>query len=55
MGKIARGRVAALEIVESFDELKNGHPHLAVTSEATPIDQLALEGERRNSRGGALS
>ena len=27
-----------------FDELKDGHPRLAVRSEATPIDQLAFEG-----------
>ena len=42
--KIAQGRVAACGIVEAFDELKDGHPRLAVRSEATPIDQLAFEG-----------
>ena len=34
-----RGRV-----VEAFDELEDGHPRLAVRSEAAPIDQLAFEG-----------
>src|SRR5271167_978862 len=42
--KIAQGRVAARGIVGAFDELKDGHPRLAVRSEATPIDQLAFEG-----------
>src|ERR1700683_4657066 len=31
-------------MVEAFNELKDGHPRLAVGSEATPIDQLAFEG-----------
>src|SRR5580700_9348146 len=42
--KIAQGRVAAGGIVEAFDELKDGHPRLAVRSKARPIDQLAFEG-----------
>ena len=42
--KIAKGRVATGRIVEAFDELKDGHPRLAVRSEAAPIDQLAFEG-----------
>ena len=42
--KIAQGRVATGRVVEAFDELKDGHPRLAVRSEATPIDQLAFEG-----------
>ena len=28
----------------AFEELKDGHPRLAVRSETTPIDQLAFEG-----------
>src|SRR5271170_1746711 len=43
-GKIPKGRVATGRIVEAFDELKDGHPRLALRSEATPIDQLAFEG-----------
>src|SRR3984957_9287234 len=43
-GEITQGRVGAGGIVEAFDELKDGHPRLAVRSEATPIDQLAFEG-----------
>src|ERR1700722_4414287 len=43
-GKIAQRRVATGRVVEAFDELKDGHPRLAVRSEATPIDQLAFEG-----------
>src|ERR1700683_5694221 len=31
-------------MVEAFNELKDGHPRLAVRSEATPINQLAFEG-----------
>jgi hypothetical protein len=42
--KIAQGRVAACGIVEAFDELKDGHPRLAVRSEGTSIDQFAFEG-----------
>jgi hypothetical protein len=42
--KIAQGGVATCGIVEAFDELKDGHPRLAVRSEATSIDQLAFEG-----------
>ena len=42
--QIAQGRVATGRVVEAFDELKDGHPRLAVRSEATPIDQLAFEG-----------
>src|SRR4029077_2123878 len=40
----AHGRGAAGGTVEAFDELKDGHPRLAVRSKATPIDQLAFEG-----------
>ena len=36
--------MAARGIVETFDELKDSRPRLAVRSEATPIDQLAFEG-----------
>ena len=36
--------MAAGRIVEAFDELEDGHPRLAVRSEATSIDQLAFEG-----------
>jgi hypothetical protein len=36
--KIAQGGVAARGIVEASDELKDGHPRLAVRSEAAPID-----------------
>ena len=36
--------MAAGRSVEAFDELEDGHPRLAVRSEATPIDQLAFEG-----------
>ena len=43
-GEITEGRVAAGRIVEAFDELEDGHPRLAVRSEATSIDQLAFEG-----------
>ena len=43
-GKIPKGRVATGRVVEAFDELKDGHPRLAVRSEAAPIDQLAFEG-----------
>jgi hypothetical protein len=38
--QIAQGRVATGRVVEAFDELKDGHPRLAVRSEATPIDRL---------------
>src|ERR1700735_1386380 len=31
-------------MVDTYNELKDGHPRLAVRSEATPIDQLAFEG-----------
>ena len=43
-GKIPKGRVATGRVVEAFDELKDGHPRLAVRSEAARIDQLAFEG-----------
>ena len=36
--------MATGRVVEAFDELKDGHPRLAVRSEAAPIDQLAVEG-----------
>ena len=36
--------MATGRVVEAFDELKDGHPRLAVRSEAAPIDQLAFEG-----------
>ena len=42
--KIPKGRMATARVVEAFDELKDGHPRLAVRSEAAPIDQLAFEG-----------
>src|ERR1700727_2846048 len=42
--KIPKGRMATVRVVECFDELKDGHPRLAVRSEAAPIDQLAFEG-----------
>src|SRR5580704_2171498 len=42
--KIPKGRMATARVVEAFDELKDGHPRLAVRSETTPIDQLAFEG-----------
>ena len=38
--KIAQGRMATGRVVEAFDELKDGHPRLAVRSETVPIDQL---------------
>ena len=43
--EIAQGRVAARGIVETFDELKDSRPRLAVRSETTPIDELAFEGD----------
>jgi hypothetical protein len=36
--------MATGRVVEAFDELKDGHPRLAVRSETAPIDQLAFEG-----------
>ena len=42
--KIAEGRMAAGQVVEGFDELKDGHPRLAMRSETAPIDQFAFEG-----------
>jgi hypothetical protein len=35
--------MATGRVVEAFDELKDGHPRLAVRSETAPIDQLAFE------------
>ena len=42
--KIPKGRMATARVVEAFDELKDGHPRLAVRSETAPIDQLTFKG-----------
>ena len=42
--KTPEGRMATRRVVEAFDEVKNGHPRLAVKSETAPIDQFAFEG-----------
>ena len=36
--------MATGRVVEAFDELKDGHPRLAVRSETAPIDQLTFKG-----------
>ena len=36
--------MAAGRVVKAFDELKDGHPRLAVRSETAPIDQLTFKG-----------
>jgi hypothetical protein len=36
--------MATGRVVEAFDELKDGHPRLAVRSETVPIDQLTFKG-----------